>query len=156
MPFIHERPRWPEFSWNDAALTASLAAVRHKQGRLLGRMESLGFELRDEANLGALTSDVVKSSAIEGETIDPRVARSSIARRLGLPAAGLPRASREVDGLVEMMLDATQNYDRTLTAERLSAWHAAMFPTGRSGMTRITIGGWRTDDHGVCGARDPP
>ena len=148
MSFIHERTRWPEFSWNDAALAAPLAAVRHKQGRLLGRMESLGFELRNEANLRALTSDVVKSSAIEGETIDPREARSSIARRLGLPAAGLPRARRDVDGLVEMVLDATQNYDRPLTAERLSAWHAAMFPTGRSGMTRITIGGWRTDESG--------
>lgn len=142
-PYIHERPGWPRLVWKDATLAGFLAEVRHRQGRLLGRMEALGFDLQAEANLTVLTSEVVKSSAIEGEVLDPGEVRSSIARRLGLDAAGLPRAGRDVEGVVEMMLDATRSYESPLTPERLFAWHAALFPTGRSGMTRITAGAWR-------------
>jgi len=144
MAFIHERPGWPEFSWDSEVLAGVLAAVRHKQGRLLGKMETLGFDLRTEASVTALTDEVVKSSAIEGEHLDPGEVRSSIARELGLDVAGLPRPGREVDGVVEMMLDATRNFDAPLTAERLSGWHAALFPIGQSGMRRITVGAWRT------------
>ena len=148
MTYIHERPRWPEFTWDHEALAGALAAVRHKQGRHLGRMEALGLELRTEASLTVLTDEVVKSSAIEGKNLDPEEVRSSIARKLGLDVAGLPKPGREVEGVVEMMLDATRNFDRPLTAERLFGWHAALFPTGRSGMRRITVGAWRTAEAG--------
>jgi Fic family protein len=148
MAFIHERPGWPEFSWDSEALAGVLAAVRHKQGRHLGKMETLGFDLRTEASVTALTDEVVKSSAIEGEHLDPAEVRSSIARKLGLDVAGLPRPGREVDGIVEMMLDATRNFAAPLTAERLFGWHAALFPTGRSGIRRITVGAWRTREAG--------
>lgn len=144
MTFIHGITDWPTFSWDTQALTQPLAAVRHKQGRLLGRMESLGFDLRTEASLTTLTSDVVKSSAIEGESLNPEEVRSSIARRLGIDLGGYIPAGRDVEGIVEIMLDATQNYSRPLTAERLFGWHAALFPTGRSGMHRIAVGTWRT------------
>src|SRR5258708_39829140 len=110
MAFIHERPGWPALRWDSEGLAAPLADVRHKQGRLLGKMEALGFDLRTEASLSVLTSDVVKSSAIEGEALDPDQGRSSIARRLGVDVAGLPKASRDVEGVVEMMVDATQNF----------------------------------------------
>ena len=148
MTFIHELTSWPDFTWDNAALAGALAAVRHKQGRHLGKMEALGFELRAEANLTALTNEIVHSSAIEGEHLDPAEVRSSIARKLGLDVAGLPRPGREVEGIVEMMLDATRNFAAPLTAERLSGWHAALFPTGRSGMSRITVGAWRTAESG--------
>jgi Fic family protein len=148
MTFIHELTSWPDFSWDNAALAGALAAVRHKQGRHLGKMEALGFELRAEASLTALTNEIVHSSAIEGEHLDPAEVRSSIARKLGLDVAGLPRPGREVEGIVEMMLDATRNFAAPLTAERLSGWHAALFPTGRSGMSRITVGAWRTAESG--------
>jgi len=144
MAYIHEQSKWPNFSWDSEALAGALAAVRHKQGKHLGKMEVLGFELRAEANLTTLTDEVVKSSAIEGENLNPEEVRSSIARKLGLDVAGLPQPGRDVEGVVEMMLDATQKFDTPLTAERLFAWHAALFPTGRSGMTRITVGTWRT------------
>jgi Fic family protein len=146
--FIHERPGWPAFSWDNEALTGALAAVRYKQGRHLGKMEALGFELRAEVSLTALTDEVVNSSAIEGEHLNPIEVRSSIARKLGLDVAGLPEPGREVDGIVEMMLDATRNFEAPLTAERLFDWHAALFPTGRSGMRRIRVGAWRTGDPG--------
>lgn len=148
MTYIYQRPGWPELTWDGEALTGPLAAVRHKQGKHLGRMEALGFELRTEANLVTLTDEVVKSSAIEGETLNAEEVRSSIARKLGLDVAGLPEPGRGVDGAVEMMLDATRNFDRPLTAERLFGWHAALFPTGRSGMSPITVGAWRTDETG--------
>ena len=148
MAFIHELPEWPDLTWNTQALAKALAEVRHKQGRHLGKMEALGFELRTEASLTALTDEVVKSSEIEGERLDSEEVRSSIARRLGLDVAGLPMPGREVEGVVEMMLDATRNFDQPLTAERLFAWHAALFPTGRSGMHRITVGAWRDDEAG--------
>lgn len=148
MIYIYEKPGWPEFTWDSEALAGVLAAVRHKQGRHLGQMEALGFDLQAEASLATLTEEVVKSSAIEGEHLNPEEVRSSIAQRLGLDVAGLPRPSREVDGIVEMMLDATRNFDDALTEERLFGWHAALFPTGRSGIHRIAVGTWRTGDAG--------
>jgi len=148
MAYIHELPNWPDFTWDTQALAQGLSAVRHKQGRHLGKMEALGFELRTEASVTALTHDVVKSSAIEGEKLDTDEVRSSIARKLGLDVAGLPKPGREVEGIVEMMLDATQNFEQPVTAERLYGWHAALFPTGRSGMNRITVGAWRKGEHG--------
>jgi Fic family protein len=148
MTYIHERRGWPDLAWDDTSLSAQLAAVRHRQGRLLGQMEALGFDLRAEASLAVLTSDVVTSSAIEGERLNPEEVRSSIARRLGLDAAGLPRAGRDVEGVVEMMLDATRRFGSPLTKRRLCDWHASLFPTGRSGMTRITVGAWRKEDAG--------
>lgn len=143
MTYIHELSRWPEFSWDTQSLAKALAAVRHKQGKHLGKMEALGFDLRTEASLTALTHEVVKSSAIEGEYLYIDEVRSSIASRLGLDVAGLPKPGREVEGIVEMMLDATQHFDLPLTAERLYGWQSALFPTGRSGMRRITVGAWR-------------
>ncbi len=148
MTYIHERDDWPTFRWSDEQLAQRLAEVRHRQGRLIGRMEALGFPLREEAVLHALTEDVLKSSEIEGEHLDKDQVRSSIARRLGMDIGGLVPADRDVEGVVEMMLDATQNYEKPLTADRLQSWHAALFPTGRSGMSRITVAAWRDDASG--------
>ena len=148
MTYFHELPDWPNLRWSDEQLAQRLAAVRHRQGRLIGHMEALGFPLRAEAMLHALTEDVLKSSEIEGEVLDREQVRSSIARRLGMDIGGLVEADRNVEGVVEMMLDATQNYAQPLTAERLFGWHAALFPTGRSGMSRITVGAWRTAESG--------
>lgn len=144
MRYMHEKPGWPDFTWDVNSLAEALGEARHKQGRLLGRMEAQGFDVRSQASLAVLTSDVVKSSAIEGENLDPQQVHSSIARRLGLDAAGLPKASRDVDGVVEMMLDATRNFRKPLTKKRLFDWHASLFPTGRNGMYKITVGAWRT------------
>lgn len=144
--WIHEHSSWPSFTWNSGALVSKLADVRNRQGRLVGVMEGLGFELKSEATLSTLTSDVIKSSAIEGERLNPEEVRSSIARHLGLDIAGLVPVSRAVEGIVEMMLDATQRFSQPLTKERLFDWHAALFPTGRSGMHRITVSAWRTLD----------
>ncbi len=146
--YIHQFADWPKFRWNEKALTKLLAAVRHRQGRLIGRMEGLGFTHKSEASLQTLTEDVVKSSEIEGEILDRDQVRSSIARRLGLDIGALTPADRDVEGVVEMMLDATQKHDAPLTAERLFDWHAALFPTGRSGMQRITVGAWREHKSG--------
>jgi len=146
--WIYEHQNWPNFTWDAERLTPKLADIRHRQGRLLGEMEYIGFELRNEATLNTLTSDVVKSSAIEGETLDPQEVRSSIALRLGINVAGLVMPSRNVEGIVEMMLDATQGFSKSLTKERLFNWHAALFPTGRSGIHRIIVGDWRTTDTG--------
>lgn len=141
--YIHQLEGWPRFQWDAGILAPLLAETRHAQGRLLGRMEGLGFRLRDEADLAVMTSEIVKSSAIEGERLNDHEVRSSLARRLGLDAGALPPSSREVDGIVEMMLDATRKYADPLTEERLLGWHAALFPTGRSGMRNITVGDWR-------------
>jgi Fic family protein len=143
--YIHERADWPAFRWNDKALVEKLAAVRHRQGRLIGRMEGLGFRLREEATLEALTEEAVKSSKIEGETLDAKQVRSSLARRMGLERAALAAIDRTVEGIVEVVLDATQKYAEPLTNKRLFGWHAALFPTGWSGSHRITVGKWRTD-----------
>ena len=148
MTWIHDRPEWPHLTWDDAALTGALAAVRHRQGRHLGRMEALGFDAGAETSVAMLTDEVVRSSAIEGEHLDPREVRSSIARRLGYDTSGLPSPGEGVEGAVAMTLDATRSFDVPLTVERLCGWHAALFPTGRSGMVRITVGGWRTDEAG--------
>src|SRR5271168_496991 len=145
---IHERNDWPRFHWDQDGLANQLAAVRHRQGRLLGRMEGLGFRLREEAVLSTLTQDVLKSSEIEGEILDIDQVRSSLARRLGLDIGALTPADRHVDGVVEMMLDATQKYQDSLTEDRLFGWHAALFPTGRSFMQKIRVGDWRDDSSG--------
>ena len=138
------RDGWPSLRLDEADLAPGLAATRHAQGRLLGRMEGLGFRLREEANLAVMTAEVVKSSAIEGELLDDREVRSSLARRLGIDVGGMIEpVSRAVEGVVEMMVDATRNYGEPLSAERLFGWHAALFPTGRSGMRQITVGAWR-------------
>ena len=141
--YIHELRDWPRFIWSLESLAELLADVRHRQGRLIGHMEALGFNLRQEAVLEALTADVLKSSEIEGERLDMEQVRSSIARRLGVEIGALKPGDRQVEGIVEMMLDATRHYDQPLTAERLFSWHAALFPTGRSGMTKIRVGAWR-------------
>jgi len=146
--YIHERQDWPHLTWNRAGLADTLTAVRHRQGRLLGRMEALGFALREQAVLQTLTQDVLETSRIEGETLDREQVRSSLARRLGLEAGALTPADRHVDGVVEMMLDATQRYDEPLTADRLFGWHASLFPAGRSGLARIRVGAWRDDSSG--------
>ena len=146
--YIHERKEWPEFKLDQVKLAPLLADVRHSQGRLLGRMESLGFQLREEATLQALTQDVVKTSEIEGEKLDAGQVRSSLARRMGIDIGALPPIDRNVEGIVEVMLDATRKYDAPLTQERLFSWHAALFPTGRSGIRRIVVGAWRTKDSG--------
>jgi Fic family protein len=146
--YLHQRPEWPKFHWHDKALATPLAALRHRQGRFVGRMEALGFPLRSEAMLQTLTQDVVKSSEIEGETLDRDQVRSSIARCLGIEIGALTPADRDVEGFVEMMIDATQKYDQPLTEERLFGWHAALFPTGRSGMRKIKVGAWRDDSSG--------
>jgi Fic family protein len=146
--YSHELPDWPKFRWDQPFIADQLAGLRHRQGRLIGRMEALGFSLRNEAQLQTLTQDVLKSSEIEGEILDPDQVRSSIARRLGIDVGGLTPADRHVEGVVEMLLDAAQKFSEPLTAERRFAWHAAMFPTGRSGMSRITAGAWRSDKSG--------
>src|SRR5258706_9964243 len=134
--YIHQLQDWPKFDWRHDTLAARLAAVRHQQGRLIGRMEGLGFQLRAEAVLQSLTEEVLKSSEIEGEVLDREQVRSSIARRLGMDISGLPYADHHIEGVVEMMLDATHEFNTPLTTERLFRWHAALFPTGFSGMQR--------------------
>jgi Fic family protein len=146
--YIHQRDDWPRFHWDQEGLANQLAAVRHRQGRLIGRMEVLGFRLREEAVYNTLTQDVLKSSEIEGEILDINQVRSSLARRLGLDIGALAPIDRHVDGIVEMMLDATQKYQEPLSEDRLLGWHAALFPTGRSGMNRIRVGAWRDDRSG--------
>ncbi len=146
--YIHQQPTWPWFHLDHEGLATRLAEVRHRQGRLIGRMEALGFRLREEAVLETLTQDVIKSSEIEGEVLARDQVRSSIARRLGMDIGALTPVDRDVEGVVEMMLDATQRHDEPLTEERLFGWHASLFPTGRSGMHRIRVGTWRDDRAG--------
>ncbi|MXZ36245.1 MAG: Fic family protein [Acidobacteria bacterium] len=146
--YIYQLTEWPKFTWDHGALAVPLAEIRFRQGRLLGRMESLVFALQQEAELETLTLDVVKSSEIEGENLNTNQVRSSIARRLGMDIAGMVPAHRNVEGVVEMMLDASRNFDKPLTEDRLFAWHASLFPTGRSGMRKIIVGAWRDDANG--------
>jgi Fic family protein len=146
--YIHQLPEWPAFTWDRQALAGPLAEVRHRQGRLLGRMEGLGFPLRQEAELETLTLDVVKTSEIEGENLNPDQVRSSVARRLGMDIAGAVPADRNVEGVVQMMMDATRNCGEPLSRDRLFGWHAALFPTGHSGMLKIRTGTWRDDAKG--------
>lgn len=151
--YIHNQPDWPRFHWDREKLAERLAALRHEQGRLLGRMEALGFQFRREAVLKTLTEEVLKSSEIEGEELDAQQVRSSLARRLGMSVGGLKPVDRDVEGIVEMVLDATGHYQQPVTAERLFAWHASLFPTGRSGMSRIRVGAWRDDSKGPMQVR---
>jgi Fic family protein len=148
MPYIHERKDWPHFRWDAQRLSKQLAAVRYRQGRLLGRIGALGFALRAEATLNTLTEEVIKSSAIESERLDRKQVRSSIARRLGIDIGVLTPAERNIDGVVQMILDATDKYNDPLTDERLFSWHGALFPTGCSGLQKITVGAWRLDKTG--------
>jgi Fic family protein len=143
MTYIYMSKEWPRFTWNADHVVPHLSATRYGQGLLLGKMKDLGYQLKSEATLAALTEETVKSSAIEGEELNAESVRSSLARRMGLEAAGTRPADRHVEGVVEMMLDATQDYEAPLTEERIFGWHAALFPTGRSGMRKITTGAWR-------------
>jgi Fic family protein len=146
--YIHEHKDWPVFQWDKVKLSELLTTVRYRQGRLIGHMEALGFALREEAMLQTLTQEVIKSSEIEGEMLDQDQVRSSLAWRLGIDIARSIPADRNVEGVVEMMLDATQNFQQLLTEERLFGWHAALLPTERSGMHRITVGAWRRAERG--------
>lgn len=146
--YIWERPDWPDLTWDDARLLEPLASARLKQGCLLGGMAGLGFELKLEAQLEALAEDALKSSEIEGETLNRDSVRSSLARRLGLPQAAVAPADQRTEGVVEMMLDATENYDAPLTPERLFGWQAALFPGGYSGLHKVRTGAWRNDAEG--------
>ncbi|MBC7651066.1 MAG: Fic family protein [Deinococcales bacterium] len=143
--YIHQLPNWPHFFWDEALVNLPLPALRHQQGKLLGKMEALGFSLQNEASLEIITLDVVKSGEIEGEILDRDQVRSSIARRLGMDIAGLIPADRNVEGIVEMMLDATQQHEQPLTNERVFSWHNSLFPSGQSGMLKIVIGAWRNN-----------
>lgn len=143
--YIHQKNDWPKFTWDADVITPLLGTVRHRQGKILGMMQGLGFRLQEETVLKTLTLDVLKSSEIEGEQLNPEQVRSSIARRLGIEIAGAVPAERHVEGVVEMLLDATQRYDEPLSDERLFGWHAALFPTGRSGMYKIKTAAWRDD-----------
>ncbi|WP_264538137.1 Fic family protein [Flavobacterium sp. N1736] len=143
--YAHQLKEWPNFNWDSSRILAKLAEVRYRQGKILGQMQALGFKLQEETMLQTLTLDVIKSSEIEGEILNHDQVRSSIARRLGIDIAGTVTSDRNVDGVVEMMLDATQNYQNELNKDRIFGWHAALFPTGRSGMYKIIAGNWRED-----------
>jgi len=146
--YIYQNSSWPNFTWNKDNLLSIVSDVRNLQGKLVGKMESLGFDLRNEAALETLTLDIVKSTEIEGEFLNTEQVRSSIARHLGFDIPRIIQSERNVDGVVELMIDATQNFDHQLTAERLFSWHSALFPTGRSGIHKIIVGGWRNDSSG--------
>lgn len=146
--YIHELNNWPSFTWDYRQFGVKLGEVRYRQGKILGQMNSIGFKLKEEAILQTLTLDVVKSSEIEGEILSSDQVRSSIAKRLGIEVAGVTPTDRRVEGVVEMMLDATQKYNTPLTEERLFNWHGSLFPTGRSGLSKITVAEWRKDEKG--------
>ena len=141
--YIYQRENWTDFTWDDRKISVLLAQVRNLQGRLLGKMTSLGFGYQEEATLENITLDILKSSEIEGEKLNRQQVRSSVARRLGLEVAGLVNSARNIDGIVEMMLDATQRYENSLTEERIFGWHAALFPTGYSGSYKIDVACYR-------------
>lgn len=147
-PYIYQRPHWPSFTWDQSSVLQQLTELRYKQGRLLGKMEGLGFHLREEATLDVLTLDITKTSEIEGEVLPVDQVRSSIVRKLGMNMSGLVSSSRHVEGIVDVTIDATRSYQTSLTADRLFNWHSALFPTGRSSMYPITVGAWRTDSNG--------
>lgn len=147
-PYIWQEADWPRWRYDLTALAGPLADVSRAQGLLMGRLRDAGVPLRDQASLSALTEDVVKTSAIEGEVLNVESVRSSIARRIGVDIGALAPVDRHVEGVVEMVLDATSNCQAPVTRERLFRWHAALFPTGYSGMSRISVGAWRTDGEG--------
>jgi Fic family protein len=146
--YIYQNEHWPHFTWNYELISGKLGEVRNLQGKLAGKMESLGFSLREEAMLETITLDVLKSTEIEGVILPSDQVRSSIARHLGMDVAGLVASDRFVEGVVQMTLDATQNAAQPLTNDRLFSWHAALFPTGRSGIYKISVGEWRKDESG--------
>jgi Fic family protein len=147
--YIYARPEWPNFTWDRTALESTLALIHREQGRLIGRIETFGFPMRQRAELETLTDEVVKSSEIEGERLDTEQVRSSVARRLNIDIGGLKPADRATEGVVDMMLDATGRYHEPLTEDRLFGWHASLFPTGRSGAAQIRVGAWRDGETGV-------
>ncbi len=142
--YMHQLKNWPHLQWDEQAFISLLSEVRNLQGKLMGKIELLGFQLKDEANLETLIQDVIQTSEIEGEILNPESVRSSIATRLGLNYSGIENTDRHVEGIVELMLDATQNTNKILSDERLFGWHAALFPTGRSGIHKIEVANWRT------------
>ncbi len=146
--WIHEKPSWTRFSWDLEELTYTLSSIRHRQGLLFARMESLGFDLQGEAQLKMKSDDILSSSAIEGDLLDSEEVRSSVARRLNIEIGGIRSSSRYVDGIVDMAMDATQRWDEPVTSQRLFSWHAALFPAGRSGMQKIRVAEWRQDENG--------
>jgi Fic family protein len=146
--YIHQRPNWPNFTWDNEMLLKLLGSVRHLQGKIVGKMEAVGFDVRNEASLDTLTLDILKTSEIEGEILDPAQVRSSLAKRLGLDIGGLISTDRNVDGVVDMLLDATQQAAQPLTEDRLFAWHSSLFPAGRSGLHKLLVGQWRKDSKG--------
>jgi len=146
MKWIWQQPNWPNFIWKTESLLPFLSKARLEQGKLLGRTKELGFELIQEAGADILIEEVIKTSEIEGAHLDRDLVRSSVAKHLDLPTFGLPQPSRSIDGLVDILIDATKKYDQPLTAERLWSWQAALFPTGYSGLLRIQVGHWRKGD----------
>jgi len=147
-PYIYQQPDWPDFRWEQDALQYLLGKVRNIQGKLVGKMDSLGFGLKNEAVLQTLTREVIKTTEIEGETLDLEQVRSSIARRLGMNIPGMIASNRHVDGMVDMMMDVSRNFASPITAERLLNWQSALFPGGRSGLYTIVTGRWRDDSTG--------
>ncbi len=148
MRYIYQNTDWHSFRWCGDKIQNLLLEIKKSQGYLLGKMDSLGFDVKNNALLQVLTENIIKSSEIEGQILDKHLVRSSIARRLGIDIGGETPVSRDIEGVVEMMLDATQNYSSQMTKDRLIGWHAALFPTGFSGMYKINIGGYRTDELG--------
>lgn len=146
--YIHQLKNWPDFTWDNDALSLKVGKVRHMQGLLTGKMSALGFHLQKEAVLDTVTLDVLKSTEIEGEFLNSDQVRSSVARKLGMDIPGLVRSARNVDGVVDMMLNATQKFDKPLSKERLFDWHSSLFPVGKSGMYKIVVGNWRDDSTG--------
>ena len=147
--YIHQQDNWPNFFWDEGLVASALASVRYKQGRVIGLINTLGFTQKNASQLETLAQDVLKSSEIEGELLDLQQVRSSLARKLGISIAGMKESDRKVDGVVEMMLDATQNYDEPLNKNRMFNWHAALFPTGRNTMYKINVAKYRDDKGGA-------
>lgn len=146
--YIHQQDHWPDFTWDHEQLAMLLGKVRNEQGKLVGKMASLGFDLQHEAFLETFTLNIIKTTEIEGIILNPEQVRSSAARRLGIDVAGLTPSDRNIDGVVDMMFDATRNFNQPLTKERLFDWHYSLFPTGRSGVSKISVGDWRDDSTG--------
>jgi len=148
MMCIYQNVDWPNFTWDNDRLLSTLSSVRNLQGRIIGKMEAIGFNLRNEAVLETLTLDVIKSTEIEGEILNPDQVRSSVAKRLGLDIGALDNSDRSIDGIVDLIMDATRNCIEPISSDRLFSWHSALFPTGRSGLYKITVGSWRVDSTG--------
>ena len=148
MKYIYQNPDWHSFTYFGDKIQNLLLEIKKAQGYLLGKMDALGFDVKNNALLQVLTENIIKSSEIEGQILDKHIVRSSIARRLGIDLGGETPVSRDIEGVVEMMLDATQNYTQNMTKERIIGWHAALFPTGFSGMYKINVGNYRTDEQG--------